>query len=510
MSNSGRGRRNQEIWGWTILEFMRHINIETKPKIKSGGCVMKSGKNKDKVNDSNEELNIANELKVIPNTRPSVDEGRDRSKSAAEVLTGNDLLKQLNREMIKQENSIKNATESLAKALPDKKYTSVLDAEEIVSKANTIISKLDRRIKSYKSLLSTYKETQEKLKVVTPEEQELKDMVTPPATKAIEAAKQKISAINNFIDTEKKKQEDKKDQEAKEAQETKEAKEIKEFDNAKTTFINEIKQDLATDFKLLYDAIKHTDEQLAAFRTSHEARKKGMFASLQSKKTKDQNKEKADLAIGIQESLTILISKLAKVDGSNLQLMSSRPADDKIKNGLYLYQENDKIYYATKIKNSTTGRSAIIREEITKEKYPSSYFNHLLTNLKSQNPNGKAISEEAEEALLKLISKKGHAQINYVLKDKPTDPVGSLDQVLKMIGTEEQFTHYKDDSLSKGMEKLHKNASINELTKRLERLKLAYEANAKAEKVTKHGELDAIKLLYGSGNVEKSESKHRL
>lgn len=86
---------------------------------------------------------------------------------------------------------------------------------------------------------------------------------------------------------------------------------------------------------------------------------------------------------------------------SELQVMSSKPADDKIiDNDLYLYLENDKIYYAT------LTSKGIIRAEITKEDYL--YFDKLLAVLK--NPKNEKIEEQARQILLELTLTRGHTQ----------------------------------------------------------------------------------------------------
>lgn len=84
------------------------------------------------------------------------------------------------------------------------------------------------------------------------------------------------------------------------------------------------------------------------------------------------------------------------------QLLSSNPTDDQnqvVKNDLYLYQENDEIWYATK-----TPRG-IVRAKITKEEYENHF--DLLTMLKKSDPEKEKIDDIAKAVLLDIASKRG-------------------------------------------------------------------------------------------------------
>jgi len=95
-----------------------------------------------------------------------------------------------------------------------------------------------------------------------------------------------------------------------------------------------------------------------------------------------------------------------RVRGCDLQLMSSNPIDNKIvNNDLYLHQQNDRIWYATKTSQG------IIRAEITKEEYQE-YFDYLIALLKKKPaPEKEKINDKAKAALLDITSKKGHTQV---------------------------------------------------------------------------------------------------
>jgi hypothetical protein len=81
------------------------------------------------------------------------------------------------------------------------------------------------------------------------------------------------------------------------------------------------------------------------------------------------------------------------------RLMSSNPTDDiVVNNDLYLYQENGKIWYATK-----TSRG-IVRAEITKEEYKN-HFDYLLVILKKSAPEKENLDDTAEGVLLDIILK---------------------------------------------------------------------------------------------------------
>jgi len=101
--------------------------------------------------------------------------------------------------------------------------------------------------------------------------------------------------------------------------------------------------------------------------------------------------------------------------GCDLQLMSSNPIDNRIvNNDLYLHQQNDSIWYATKTSQG------IIRAEITKEEYQE-YFDYLIALLKKPATEKEKINDKAKAALLDITSKRGHTH-NGKLTKFPLSP----------------------------------------------------------------------------------------
>jgi ABC-type multidrug transport system fused ATPase/permease subunit len=109
-----------------------------------------------------------------------------------------------------------------------------------------------------------------------------------------------------------------------------------------------------------------------------------------------------------------------------LCLMSKNPTNNEIiKNDLYLYQENNNIWYAT-IKSGE-----IIRAEITKKEFK--HFDVLLKTLRDMS-SGKfgGINGSDEDTLLKIASKRGHTH------DEGT-PISVLNNVSFVINPGEKI-----------------------------------------------------------------------
>lgn len=95
-----------------------------------------------------------------------------------------------------------------------------------------------------------------------------------------------------------------------------------------------------------------------------------------------------------------------KYAGVDLHFMSSQPKDNEIiKNDLYLYEENNKIFYST-----LTDNEGIVNAEITKSEYI--HFNHLLARLKKQTSNEEIDNIKAE--LILITSNRGHTAYSLV------------------------------------------------------------------------------------------------
>lgn len=105
--------------------------------------------------------------------------------------------------------------------------------------------------------------------------------------------------------------------------------------------------------------------------------------------------------------------------GSDFQLLPSNPTNDKIiKHDLYLYQENNRIWYATKTSQG------VIRAEVTKIECPE-HFDYLLAILKQPFPENEKATYHTKAALLDIASKKGHIpqSLHLKFKNNSTTPI---------------------------------------------------------------------------------------
>ncbi len=132
----------------------------------------------------------------------------------------------------------------------------------------------------------------------------------------------------------------------------------------------------------------------------------------------DENNKNSEINSSFSRRLSYTLERLEKTKAylhateCSLQLMSDKPTDDQIKrNDLYLYQENDRIYYGTKTSAGTVKEQEIQKSEFT-------HFDALLATLKKLNPGNEQVGSQIKSELLKITSKRGHTRATSMQDDR--------------------------------------------------------------------------------------------